>query len=268
VQATVQRLNEEAETAMASPGGQARGIEIAKARDNLISVLEEKLPAYKAANQGYATTMSTMRAFEDGTKAMSMDSRDLATALTRARKSGGEEAVSAFRMGALDKLAQDLRALGTTRDASRQLSTMGPEMEARLAQLFPDAKSLDRFMARAKVERMFERTLRGTQANSTTVQQAEDIARITGSPPAIGGRGVIDRALEYMGEAVYGNLPEKAAEQAGSRLLARGTRLQEVIAELEQVRQSLLTSRTRTGALGGHRIPLLAGEMSGTRERP
>jgi hypothetical protein len=268
LQATVQRLNEAAESAWQAPGGQARAIEISRARDNLIAALEEALPGYKAANQGYASTMSTIRAFDDGAKAMLEDSRNIPGLLERARKSGGEEAVSAFRMGGLDKVAQDLRIMSTSRDAARRMATMGPEIEARLGALFPNAKALEAFLRRAKVERMFERTYRATQGNSTTVQQAEDIARITGSPPAIGGRSMLDRATEYLGEAVYGNLPEKAARVAGQRLLTTGPKMRAVLAELEAARQSLLSSRSAIGTYGGTRIPFLAGEAAGSTRRP
>jgi hypothetical protein len=228
--------------------------------------MEQAMPGFRAANRGYATAQHTLRAFDDGATAMSVDSRALAGMLARARKSGGEEAVTAFRMGALDKMAQDLRALATNRDAATRFTAMGPELEARLAQLFPSEGAMKRFLARADVERMFRTTQERVAGNSTTTLQSEMIGKITGTPTGLarGGReGVIDRALNSVDRTLFGDLPEQAATAAGARLTATGPRMREVLAELERVRAGLLAGDRRVTGIGARGLPAAAGTNAG-----
>lgn len=269
LQSVLHRLQDETSVAYRS-GATNRGSEYQSLAESFERAMEEAMPGFKAANRGYATTMHTVRAFDDGAQAMARDARDVAAMLERARKSGGEEAVTAFRMGGLDHMATQLRALQTNRDASRAIVTMGPELEARLAQLFPDEKSLRRFLARADVERMFARTAGALKGNSTTVQQAEMIGSITGTPTGIaGGReGMIHQMLQGVDKALFGDLAEQSAEQAGQRLMARGPRLQAVIRELEEARFSLLARQRRTSTFGGIGAPAVAGGQTGlTQDR-
>ncbi len=265
LQAVLHKL-QDATSAAYRRGETNLGSEMQTLSEQFSGAMEQAMPGFRAANRGYAVAQHTIRAFDDGAKAMGADSRDLAAMLARARKSGGEEAVTAFRMGALDKMAQDLRALATNRDAASRYTTMGPELEARLAQLFPSTGAMKRFLARADVERMFRTTQERVAGNSTTMQQGEMIGQITGTPTGLarGGReGILDRALTSVDRTLFGDLPEQAATAAGDRLMATGPRMREVLAELERVRAGLLArDRTVTG-IGARGLPAAVGTNAG-----
>lgn len=238
------RLKDEAGSAFASGKGGAGG-EYKDLARQFADAMEHAMPGFRAANRGYASGQAALEGFDAGTKALSVDSRIIPRQIALLEKRGGREAADAYRMGMLDDLAQQMRAAATNRDAAARYTNMGPEIESRLSNAFPDQRSFRAFLRRANVEEMFAQTQRAVAGNSTTAGQSEMAAQLTGAP-SLGTRpGVVEKVLHAAEQALHGDVREQAGRQSGNMLMARGTRMQAVADQIMRARADLFASHAR-----------------------
>lgn len=236
-----------------------KGENWADAADKLNRAMEEAMPAYRAANAGTARTFTVMRAFDDGAQSLRKDPREIAADIARTQKAGGTEAADAYRMAWLDQLAMNLRERG--------INALGDNaiVEERLRSMFPNEKALQRFLAKAEVERMMNRTAKIAPGGSSTAANIAMEETLTGSPAAGLGtkEGMWQAAMSGAEKALFGDLPERSAEIAGRRLMTQGPKAGSVISRIDEARRRLLLRAGTENSIGGTLLPGLFGQQAG-----
>ena len=123
-----------------SLGSVSRG-KIGKIRSELLNVMDDASPAYKAARSAYATDSALMDAADAGQDFMRMDAEDIVDHL----KTMGSAERDMFRLGAMRELK---RAMDRTPDAADIVKRIfgNPQKRAALNAVFPNQKSAREFM--------------------------------------------------------------------------------------------------------------------------
>lgn len=256
-----QDMVDEAGSAFASGRGNAGSFWRDQA-NRLRQNIDEAAPGFARANAEYGTAATIKGAFASGQKAVTASADEVVDEISRLMSRGGTEAVDAYRMGFVRKLATQLRRKTTNRDVSTAIAEMGEDTQAVFRVLFPDEGSYRAFMARAGAERAFVATNRAARGNSSTTQQLMDAssnaAASTMQAARSGGVGpALATAAAHGGRALIGDVNERARTNVG-RLLMQGPNsdpLQAFLRDLSRPNRFNLLGRAAQAA-----VPVATGE--------
>jgi hypothetical protein len=151
-------------------------------RRYLDDVLDEIIPEFRAANQGYARTATTVKAFGMGAKAFtrSLPGDAVERELTQLAKDAAEEsprALEAYRHGMVDELVNRLLKAPRGRDVGGQMLSLGPSQRTALRAAFGTPDAFEQFMERAAVEGKFSALKNLMLQQSQTAEKGVDLLR-------------------------------------------------------------------------------------------
>jgi hypothetical protein len=151
-------------------------------RRYLDELLDELIPEFRAANQGYARTVKTVEAFGMGSKAFtrSIPGDAVERELAQLAKDAGEEApraLAAYRHGMVDELVNRLLKAPRGRDVGGQMISLGPSQRTALRAAFGTPEAFERFMERAAVEGKFSALKNLMLQQSQTAEKGMDLVR-------------------------------------------------------------------------------------------
>lgn len=263
LQTLAQRLDDDASAAFRAGRGN-EGNALRSVWQQLTDVMEETMPGYRAANRQYAQSTATLKAFDNGAKALTKPAAQIAEDITKLGENA--EAVKAYRFGMVDALGRKLRGMRLGSDVARGIADAGPEIEARLRAAFPDQDSFERFLTQhAQTERRFAQTRELVLGGGTRQQPRNNVGiaaemleqGMRFSPGAAAARGV--RGVREM---LVGDVGTRAAAQTGRKLLTPGqTNLAQFVKELEEAqRRGRLSTRLRAGFERG--APVMGGLLA------
>lgn len=239
--------------------------------DKLSSALEviddhlgQNLPGFADVNAEYRTRMGLERALQAGNNAWTDDPRKIPAAL--ARMTDMEK--SQYRYGLASAYTKQLNAAQTNRDIAARLVQPSDQDATRLAAVFGDKPTFDRYLAAAKEEANMAK-LRGTAQGSPTQRRAAAASAFSTEPihtaiagmsrSAVTGTGIARAMIaRHIRESAKAQLNSLVAPQIAAPLLTQGTPA--IDAMLKQIVQTVPSG---VGAGASTAAPFFAGRVSG-----
>jgi hypothetical protein len=127
----------------------------AQARDRFSTAMDEAVAGFGDAQRVWHSLNQEARAIADGANFLRRSADGVGEDM--ARYAGNQAAQDAYRLSAAEHLSDEIRRKARRADPTRAVSAQvldpSPEMEAKLAQLFPDEAGFARFLDEIDVER-------------------------------------------------------------------------------------------------------------------
>lgn len=248
----------QAENTKGAAGGMsAIGRSLNNVKNDLMSVIDDAVPEFKAARAQYSDDLSVKNALELGRKSLNTDAELIAKNMM------GMDSASrdTFRVGYARGMAEKINSMGPGGDAIGRLWA-APNQQKRLKAVFGNEENFRKFADFAAGEQKMRKSYNALGGNSTTAQQLNDLtdSGLAGAEPLLQAAGQAAR-LDFVGAAMTGL--RKAVALSSGLSEARADAIAKVLAspaipqgtvdragryQMSQVQRAIYSQLLRNGA--------------------
>ena len=183
----------QAENTKGAAGGMsAIGRSLNNVKNDLMAVIDDAVPEFKAARAQYSDDLSVKNALELGRKSLNTDAELIAKNMKGLDKASQDT----FRVGYARGMAEKINSMGPGGDAIGRLWA-APNQQKRLKAVFGSEENFRKFADFAAGEQKMRKTYNALGGNSTTAQQLSDLTD--------SGLSGAEAFLEAAGQAGKGN---------------------------------------------------------------
>lgn len=261
LQRVLQKMQDAAGVAFRAGAGN-EGAKLKELARRVEAGLSEELPAFATAQRQFGQGKAVTEAFELGARWFDMPFAEVQQQMGRLIQKGGgiehggQDVLTAARMGFLLKIATQFRQMPTNRNPAAMLQMLGPDKAATFRFLFPDDAMFERFMQTVWAEGEKAAVQKAATGGPNTARRLSDAESTWESVVRGGAAGGFSGAANAAKMRLLGNLQTQFSRdvqgEVGRMLLANPE-------EASVVLQGLTPSLVEPGLAGvlGAGTPLL-----------